>query len=535
MSDIALYRKYRPHNFDNFIGQEPIKTTLLNAIKTDRVSHAYLLAGPRGTGKTSVARLLAKALNCENLKDGYEPCDKCGFCLDINDGRLIDLIEIDAASNRGIDEVRDLKEKIQFSPTRSKYKIYIIDEAHMMTKEAFNALLKTLEEPPSHTYFILATTEIHKIPETIISRCQRFDFKRISDKGVVERLKFIAKAENLKVEDKVFEAIAKYVNGGLRDAIGILEQLVTSGEVKYESVKDVLGLSDHDMVEDFYQNLINDDTNSALSIIHILYDQGSDLKQFNHELICCLRDKLLEKVNNNDNETVGRIIEMINVFQTTQEKLSVCPIPQLPLEMAIIQIAGDVVIPDSTPALRPSVKSSMHPVRQVDPRATAAIEADEIAKATVHVATPVHVAAPTVPKIPIAETKSASPDAELGFTIEEIKRNWPRVTERIKKPALRMSLKNSVPTSLNDSNLVLTFNTVFHKDKIMEHDNRVELETVFASVFNHPVKISTEVKGISILPVNEAVYEKPAVNTSHSEPDNDLDQAFGIFGGELVD
>lgn len=533
MSDIALYRKYRPHNFDNFVGQDHIRTTLVNAIKTDRVSHAYLFSGPRGTGKTSAARLVAKALNCSDLKDGYELCNKCEFCTDISEGRLIDLIEIDAASNRGIDEVRDLKEKIQFAPTRSKYKIHIIDEAHMMTKEAFNALLKTLEEPPSHAYFILATTEIHKIPETIISRCQRFDFKRITDKGVMARLSYIAQAEGLKIDDKVFEAIAKYVDGGLRDAIGIMEQLVVDGKISYQSVKDVLGLSDHDLVEDLYTNLMNEDVNAALSIIHLLHDQGSDLRQFTHELICFLRENLLSEVHKNDNEAAGRIIEMIDVFQAASEKISASTIPQLSLEIAVIQIAGDVVTP--SPDVRPAnVKSAMHKPSPSVVAAEAAIAADDKAQAAAQA-----VPATPTPAKPVSEktvidapVSSSNTESEFDFTIEEIKQNWPRVTERIKKPSLRMSLKNSVPTSINDSTLLLTFNTVFHKDKVMEHDGRAELEAVFAEVFKHPVKISSEVKEIEIMPIKEEILDEPPTNDS--APISDIDQALDIFGGEVV-
>ena len=245
MEEISLYRKYRPHNFDNLVGQDHIKTTLVNALKNGHVSHAYLFTGPRGTGKTSTARLIAKALNCTDLHDDFEPCNKCEFCTDINDGRLIDLIEIDAASNRGIDEVRDLKEKINFAPSRAKYKIYIIDEAHMMTKEAFNALLKTLEEPPAHAYFILATTEVHKIPETIISRCQRFDFRRIGTKALMTRLSYICQKEEIKAQDSALEVISKYVDGGLRDAIGLVEQLTADKKLLLEHVQEILGVSDH--------------------------------------------------------------------------------------------------------------------------------------------------------------------------------------------------------------------------------------------------------------------------------------------------
>ena len=239
MDQISLYRKYRPHNFDNLIGQDHVRTTLINAIKSEHVAHAYLFTGPRGTGKTSSARLIAKALLCSALKDKHEPCNQCDLCLDINSGRLIDLIEIDAASNRGIDEVRELKEKINFAPSRAKYKVYIIDEVHMMTKEAFNALLKTLEEPPAHAYFILATTEVHKIPDTIISRCQRFDFRRLSLKALMTRLAYICEKEGIEAEDKALEVISRYVNGGMRDAIGLVEQLTVDGKLGHAKVEEI--------------------------------------------------------------------------------------------------------------------------------------------------------------------------------------------------------------------------------------------------------------------------------------------------------
>lgn len=494
MPQLALYRKYRPHNFDNLVGQDYVKTTLINSIKTGHISHAYLFSGPRGTGKTSTARLLAKALNCADPIDTFDPCDKCDFCQDINDGRLIDLIEIDAASNRGIDEVRDLREKINFAPTRAKYKVYIVDEVHMMTKEAFNALLKTLEEPPPHAYFILATTEVHKIPETIISRCQRFDFKRISRKALMTRLSYIAQAEDIKAEDKALEAISKYVDGSLRDAIGLLEQLTTDSKLLFEHAESVLGITDITLLDELAEALSSGDSKKALKIIRELHDQGSDLKKFTHEFINNLREKMLESVAEGENEKTTEFMRMIEIFQEAHERLHTVNIPQLPLEIAVIKIAGPVELETAVEKVEKEEKKE-------------------------------------IPREHKSITEPISEPAEISFELNSLKQNWPRITERISIPASRMCLKNAVPVKVDGHEVTLQFNANFDRDKVMEHDNRVEVERVIKKLTGYPAKLLSVVKEIEI---------KPVVEEQEAEPPEEkgpgvVDQALNIFGGEVMD
>lgn len=295
----ALYRKYRPSNFDEVVGQKVIVKTLKNAIKYDRLSHAYLFCGPRGTGKTSIAKILAKTINCTNLQD-YLPCNECENCLQYNNKQSVDIIEIDAASNNGVDEIRELRDKVGLVPSFGKYKIYIIDEVHMLTTSAFNALLKTLEEPPKHVIFILATTEPFKIPITILSRCQRFDFKKISVDDIVSRLRAIADAENIKIKDEILKEIAILSDGGMRDSINLLDQVNAyvggEKEVAYEDVHDVNGTLKPEELYDFISKIKNNDLKDALLLSDSYNDVGKNMTKVLEELISFFRNILIAKV-----------------------------------------------------------------------------------------------------------------------------------------------------------------------------------------------------------------------------------------------
>ena len=288
---LVLYRKYRPQAFKDFIGQKYIIKTLTNAISRNMISHAYLFSGPRGTGKTTLARLLAKSVNCQDRKEGsFEHCNKCSSCLEIMEGQSMDLIEIDAASHRGIDDVRELKEGIRFAPTKSKYKVFIIDEAHQLTKDGANALLKTLEEPPEHVVFILATTEAHKMIPTIISRCQRFDFKRLTISEIIEKLEKIIKKEKIKIEKGGLELIASNSEGAIRDAEGLLNQLSTfykdsKKEISIDDIKSLLGLIEIDIVSKFVDILYEKKMSEAIIYLNEINDKGLDLEEFTKSLI----------------------------------------------------------------------------------------------------------------------------------------------------------------------------------------------------------------------------------------------------------
>ena len=361
MAYMALYRKWRPQDFSDLIGQEHISETLSNAITTGKVAHAYLFSGPRGTGKTSTAKILAKALNCEHGPTP-SPCNNCVCCQKINDGSFMDVFEIDAASNRGIDEIRDLRETVKFAPVDGRYKVYIIDEVHMLTTEAFNALLKTLEEPPAHVVFILATTEVHKVPVTIQSRCQRYDFKRITQKDILQRLISIAEQMNINVDKEALSIIAIQADGGMRDALSLLDQCLafTKDKLTVDEVRKVLGLVGHDWIWQITDALSNKDAQTILTILDNVIAQGKEIKQLLNELILHFRSIMLYKASNKllslnmyfEDETILKnqaenfsheeVVQIIQKIHEAINEIKWAYQPRLTIEMLFLKLCWQV-------------------------------------------------------------------------------------------------------------------------------------------------------------------------------------------------
>ncbi len=361
---LALYRKYRPQTFSEIIGQTHVVRTVTNAIASNSFSHAYLFTGPRGSGKTTIARILAKAINCENRKDGeFEPCNKCSSCQEIMAGNAMDLIEIDAASHTGVDDVRALKEGIRFSPVRAKYKVFIIDECHQLSKAAANALLKTLEEPPAHVIFILATTEIHKMIPTIISRCQRFDFKRLQTSDIIKKIEYITQKEGIKFDKSALSLIALNARGSFRDAESLLDECLNfSGKtsfIKAEDIEELLGVIKISHIAEFVDLLIAKNIKNAILFINSIVNNGMDLQEFVRTLIFYLRQALLLKIDpdflkseesgfsaEEINKIKSQIInfaekdiqKMLEIFIEAENKMKYAPLPQLPLELAVVDI-----------------------------------------------------------------------------------------------------------------------------------------------------------------------------------------------------
>ncbi|MGG2934692.1 DNA polymerase III subunit gamma/tau [Bacillus pacificus] len=356
----ALYRKYRPSSFSELIGQNHIKQTLLNALKSNKFTHAYMLTGPRGTGKTSIGKLFAKAINCEQLING-EPCNECNQCKQIMNNSHPDILEIDAASNNGVEQIRDIREQVTYAPSVGKYKVYIIDEVHMLSIGAFNALLKTLEEPPKNVVFILATTDIHKVPVTIISRCQRFDFRRIGQKDLIERMKFVASNEELQIEEEALQLISMLAQGGMRDALSLLDQTVAfaSGEITKNDVSEVVGRISIEKIEMCVQHLLTRNTNEILSLVNEVILNGKEPIYVLDDLIGYLRDLVIGKafgvkednittaiVNEHFNKLlkvadVSQMQHMIRKLTEIKQEMKFSNHAQISLEVGLIQLVSE--------------------------------------------------------------------------------------------------------------------------------------------------------------------------------------------------
>ena len=358
MSYRALYRVFRPQTFSEVRGQDHISTTLKNAILTERLAHAYLFCGPRGTGKTSSAKILAKAVNCLDLQNG-EPCNQCANCRAINEDNFLDVLEIDAASNRGIDEIRDLRDKVRFAPSQGKKKVYIIDEVHMLTNEAFNALLKIMEEPPPYVKFILATTDLHKVPPTVLSRCQRFDFRRIAPSDIVDRIKTVAEKEGtFTVNDEAARLIARLSDGGMRDALSLLDQCIAfSSEITPETVSSAAGIAGRDYLFDIIDAVSENDISRVISVTDRLYGMSKDMQRLCEELISQFRNMMLIKTIPGQNEilacmpdeidrlteiagkmTLPDILEKLDILQTCCDRLSRSLNKRTELEMCFVRL-----------------------------------------------------------------------------------------------------------------------------------------------------------------------------------------------------
>lgn len=520
----ALYRKWRPQTFDAVVGQEHVTRTLRNALRGGRVGHAYLFTGPRGTGKTTTARLLAKAVNCLVEAPQDRPCNECTICRALNESRLLDLIEIDAASNRGIDEIRELRERVGFRPNEARYKVYVIDEVHMLTEPAFNALLKTLEEPPPHVIFVLATTEPQKIPETILSRCQRFDFRRLAVDEIVGRLADLAGREGRSFEPEALAAIARQATGSARDAESLLDQLIAYSDetITLAQVQAVLGTGSSQAVSDLVSCLAAGDVAGGLDAINRTIDEGVAPGQLNRQVVEHLRGLMLLQVGDGERslnlpeetlETMRdqaarmsfrQVVQSVRLFNEAGRAIRGSLHPQLPLELAFIEAATQ----EATDSVAP-------PAREAASGAPARLPNQPATEMTQSPVTP-----PPTPA-PAKHTPSAqAPTVADGLSVEAVRSQWGQVLQNIRprSAALQALLRDSWAERVEGRTVVIGFKHQFHKDKVSETDNRRIVEEAIEQVLGQPCRVACELSSRQASQPVAAPEPSPARQESGDSP-----------------
>lgn len=489
----ALYRVYRPQSFNDVVGQQHIIKTLQNALVQEKFSHAYLFSGPRGTGKTTAAKILAKAVNCEKAPIA-EPCNECATCRGITDGSISDVIEIDAASNNGVDEIRDIRDKVKYAPSAVRYKVYIIDEVHMLSIGAFNALLKTLEEPPAHVIFILATTEPHKIPLTIISRCQRFDFKRISPEDIVYRMKEVLGSEELEVSEDALYEIAKASEGGMRDALSLLDQAISysTEKVSLEDVLSITGAVSQAFIVKIVQAIFNENIVEALDSVESLIKNGKDPARFVEDLIFYYRDVLLyqaseenayllEKaaVNEEFKELSSKmdsafIYKVIAELNQTQQEMKWSNHPRVLLEVALVKLAQSSTSQESSLPYQDILQKMNQMEAELQQLKEKGIQVDHTAQAAQTEKKQTRQSRSQY-KTPVGKVNEVLKNATRQ-NLETIKRSWAQVLDTLKqqnKASHAALLSNSEPVASSDQSFILKFKYEIHCKMASENNNNV--------------------------------------------------------------
>ncbi|MFC4548666.1 DNA polymerase III subunit gamma/tau [Paenactinomyces guangxiensis] len=558
----ALYRVWRPQRFADLVGQEHVTQTLMNALREGHLSHAYLFNGPRGTGKTTAAKLMAKAVNCTH-GPAPEPCNECDACRRITEGAIMDVVEIDAASNRGVDEIRELRDKVKYAPTEVRYKVYIIDEVHMLTTEAFNALLKTLEEPPAHVIFILATTEPHKLPPTIISRCQRFSFRRFSFEQIVNRLKVICESVQIAFDEPALYAIARAADGGMRDALSLLDQALAFGGDRLDErvVLAVTGAVSRDILFQLLQEIAGQNIAAALKVVDECIMGGLEPEKMMQDLTHTCRDLLLFKTAPQLTEIQGSIIggpgsqlaEKLSVSQLSdmldqlihyQQQMKWVAHPKILLEMAIIRLSQPQAAPNGVSSNE--IGDLWGRVRHLEQTIENLCQSPPVSQVTTSPAEP-----ETTPMAKGARKRPASgkPTTIRGDwlhqlsaeRLEEVKRAWPEVLHRIKEEKITVHawLIDGEPVGATQDKVIVAFKSKIHRDTTEKEANKTLIQQVLGQVLRRPATLQT----LMFAEWNEirakTGSDSSAGGNSRARPesreDDVVNKAIELFGKDLVE